>query len=160
MARWTINDRAVEAQSGDNVLGLARRHGLHVWFLCDGRGLCRTCECRVLSGGENLSPPSKIEREAFSAARLAEGFRLACQARVEGPGEVAVVSTAEQVRRQAVALDLPNTVSELARFSFDLSRSLPASAVNAVPQLIARPPTPQRVTRYVRDGLRMMFGLF
>ena len=159
MSRLTINDQLVDARLGENVLSLARRHGSHIWFLCDGRGLCRTCECRILSGGENLSPPSTIERDALSKRRLAEGFRLGCQATVEGPGEIALISTAEHLRRQGAALDLRHLASELSRFSLDFSSGLPQSAMKVLPQLISMPPSLPRAQRYLRDGLRMIVRL-
>jgi len=159
MSRLTINDHTVDARDGENVLALARRHGLHVWFLCDGRGLCRTCECRVLEGADQLNPPTRIERGALAGDRLQEGYRLACQAAVRGPGDVALLSTAERLRRQAVRLDLTDLVAELTRFSFDLSASLPEVSVKVLPRLIAMPPNATGVDRYVRDGLRMMTRL-
>src|SRR5512145_673752 len=108
MSHVTINDEVVDATPGESLLDLARRHGLHIWFLCDGRGLCRTCECRIRSGGDQLSPSSTSECESLSEIRRKEGFRLACQARVESPGPVDVISTAELLRRHGAALDLPN----------------------------------------------------
>ena len=159
MSRLTINDEIVEAGSGENLLGLARRHGSHIWFLCDGRGLCRTCEFRVLSGGEHLSPPSAIERESLSESRRAEGYRLACQAAVKGPGDVTILSTVEHLRRQAIRLDLPDLFAELTRFSVDFSNGLTGSATEAIPRLISTPPSLPGVERYVRDGLRMIARL-
>ena len=159
MSRLTINGHITEARPGENVLSLARRDGLHIWFLCDGRGLCRTCECRILAGGENLSSPSAIERDSLSEGRRAEGYRLACQATVEGPGEIDMISTAERLRRQGASLDLQELLSELTRFSIDFSSSFPESAVQVLPQMISMPPTLPRVQRYLRDGLRMIVRL-
>lgn len=156
MSQVTINDEVVDATPGESLLDLARRHGLHVWFVCDGRGLCRTCECRIRSGGDQLSPPSPSECESLSESRRMEGFRLACQARVESPGSVDVISTAELLRRHGAALDLPNLLSELTRFSADFSRQLPGSVMKIIPRLIAQPPSPGGLQRYARDGLRIM----
>ncbi|HSL23880.1 MAG TPA: 2Fe-2S iron-sulfur cluster-binding protein [Vicinamibacterales bacterium] len=160
MSLLTINGHDVDARPGENVIDVARRHGLHIWFLCDGRGLCRTCECRVLSGGDQLSPPSRSECESLSKGRRAEGFRLACQATIEGTGRVDIISTAEHLRRLGAALDLRELLSELTRFSLDFSSNLPGSAMKVVPRLLSMPPSPRGVQRYVRDGLRMIARLF
>ncbi len=51
-------------------------------FPCGGKGICRGCRIRVLEG--HLEP-SKADLERFSPEELAQGWRLACQARVMGP---------------------------------------------------------------------------
>ena len=69
MSKVTINDETSDAAAGDNILKLARRMGAHVWFVCDGRGLCRSCECRVISGADQLSPPTKMELGSLTDSR-------------------------------------------------------------------------------------------
>lgn len=156
MSHVTINDEVADAAPGESLLDIARRHGLHIWFVCDGRGLCRTCECRVRSGGDQLSAPSTSECDSLSESRLKEGFRLACQARIESPGPVDVISTAEVLRRHGAAVDLPNLLSELGRFSADFSQQLPGSVLKIIPRLIAQPPSAGGLLHYARDGLRVM----
>ncbi len=166
MPKVMINDDVLEAAAGDNLLTLARRNASHIWFVCDGRGLCQTCECKVRSGLESLSPPSKIELDALSDTRRKEGYRLACQSRVVGPGPVDVLSVAEEVKRKAVTVIegkkgstlLDNTrelASSLGRFAFDLTRSMPAVAMHAVPQVVSKPPDIPGVRRYIRDSRRV-----
>ena len=166
MPKVTINDDALDAAAGDNLLTLARRNASHIWFVCDGRGLCQTCECKVQSGLENLSEPSKIEQDSIAESRRKEGYRLACQARVVGPGPVSVLSVAEEVRRKAVDLiegkegksllgHASDLASSLTRVALDFTRSIPAVAVHAIPQVISKPPDIPGVRRYIRDSRRV-----
>ena len=166
MPKVTINDDTLDAAAGDNLLTLARKNASHIWFLCDGRGLCQTCECKVHSGRENLSEPSKIELDAIPESRREEGYRLACQAKFVGPGPVDLISVAEEVRRKAVALvedkegkSLLGKSSELAgsltRVALDFTRSIPSVAMHAIPQVISKPPDIPGIRRYIRDSRRV-----
>ncbi len=51
-----------------------------VEFPCGGRGRCRGCRVKVLAGD---LPPTLDDTRRFSAAELAEGWRLACRLRPE-----------------------------------------------------------------------------
>ncbi len=166
MSKVIFNDDSLEAAAGDNLLTLARKNASHIWFVCDGRGLCQTCECKVQSGLENLSEPSKIELDALAKSRREEGYRLACQTRFVGPGTVTVLSVAEEVRRKAVDLiegkegksflgHASELASSLTRVAFDFTRSLPAVAVHAIPQVIDKPPDLPRIRRYIKDSRRV-----
>ncbi len=165
MLKVTFNDDILNAAAGDNLLTLARKNASHIWFVCDGRGLCRTCECRVKSGAENLSEPSKIERDSITDSRRDEGYRLACQAKVVGPGPVEVISVAEEVRRKAVTLiegkegtmlgNAGKLAESLTRFAVDFTRSIPTVAVNAIPKFLDKPPDIPGVRRYIRDSRRV-----
>lgn len=95
----TINDRPVQAKAGERLLEIARREHAHIGFACDGNGLCQTCQCRVLAGGEYLSPPNEAERTWMPDQRLADGYRLACQASIRGQGPITTITVAEELRR-------------------------------------------------------------
>lgn len=99
MATIIINDETVEGKVGERLVNVARRHGAHIGFMCDNAGTCQGCRCQVLSGGEQLSPPSEVEQAWIPAERLAAGQRLACQAIIRGQGEIRVLSRAEELRR-------------------------------------------------------------
>lgn len=102
-----INDVELEAKVGERLLNVARRNAAHIGFVCDGNGICQTCQCRVLSGAEHLSPPSEAERTWMPERRLAAGHRLACQTALRGAGPVRVLTTAEELRRQTLNLITP-----------------------------------------------------
>lgn len=65
--------------------GLPLREALFargVEFPCGGRGICRGCRVRVLRGEV---PPSPENSAGLRPAEVAEGWRLACRLRAEGP---------------------------------------------------------------------------
>ncbi len=166
MVNVTINDEAFDAAVGDNILALARRKGAHIWFVCDGRGLCKTCECRVLLGLDNLSAPTKIEADMLTESRRKSGHRLACQTKVAISGPVSLISIAEEVRRHTKELFLGaegkkwsenfDTWSDtLSRISLDYLRSLPSAVVHAFPQIMAKPPRPSDLEQFARDAWRV-----
>ena len=94
MAKLEFNDERIESKEGETLVAAARRHGSYVWFLCDERGICQTCECRVISGDENLSEVSKLERAGLREKRRRKGYLLGCQAHLVGSGPVLVVNGA------------------------------------------------------------------
>lgn len=102
-----INDVSLEAKMGERLLNIARRNAAHIGFACDGNGICQTCQCRVLDGAQFLSPPSQAERDWLPEARLAKGYRLACQAGLRGRGPVSILTTVEELRRQTLDVVSP-----------------------------------------------------
>lgn len=107
MPTVVINDVEMEAKLGEVLLNVARRNAAHIGFTCDGNGVCQTCQCRVLVGANQLSPPSEAERAWMPERRLAAGHRLACQAGLRGPGPVHVLTTVEELRRYTLGLLSP-----------------------------------------------------
>lgn len=107
MAQVEINDEMMEAKLGELLLDIARRNAAHIGFGCDGGGLCTMCECRILSGADQLNPPTEAEHIWLPASRLADGYRLGCQAALRGPGPVRILTRAEELRRQLSAIFSP-----------------------------------------------------
>jgi uncharacterized 2Fe-2S/4Fe-4S cluster protein (DUF4445 family) len=70
----------VQAPRGALLSSCLSLYGLE--FPCGGTGLCGGCGVRLLAGS---LPVSEADLAVFSAGQLAEGWRLACQARAEGP---------------------------------------------------------------------------
>jgi ferredoxin len=166
MAKLEFNDERIETQEGETLVQAARRHGSYVWFFCDGRGICQTCECRVISGAENLSEVSQLERDGLAEKRRRKGYRLGCQARLVGSGSVSVVSRAEELRRRAREVLLSSDgrslwerIEDLSGDSLsatsDLLTGVTSVSWQAIPQLVKHPPTPARIADYVRDTIRL-----
>jgi ferredoxin len=97
--RCVINGRPVDVWEGYRLWDAALDADARLWKWCGGEGLCATCAVIPVSGGENLSPPTKLERFslalwfvkplAFARKRWkARPIRLACQSYVNGPVEV------------------------------------------------------------------------
>jgi len=74
--------RQAAAKDDEALLDVARRAGVPLANSCGGVGVCARCKVRVVSGTENLSPPTSIEVR-FSRG-FGEGDRMACQAVVTG----------------------------------------------------------------------------
>ena len=70
------------AKDDETLLDVARRVGAPLANSCGGVGVCARCKVRVVSGAENVSPPTSIEVR-FSRGFI-EGERMACQAVVTG----------------------------------------------------------------------------
>ncbi len=137
-----VNGTPMDAKIGERLIDVARRNGAHVGFVCNGAGICQTCQCQVLSGAENLSPLSPTEQAWLTESRLNEGHRLACKAAIRGDGTVEMSSKAEDLRRRAMAVISPpagsNPVAQVgplvqyvARMAFDEVSRFPFNAINA-----------------------------
>jgi ferredoxin len=132
----------MEAKVGERLIDVARRNGAHIGFVCNGAGICQTCQCQVLSGAENLSPVNESEQAWLSESRLNEGHRLACKTAVRGAGAIEIRTKAEDLRRHALAVISPpsgsNPVAQLgplvqyvARMAVDEVSRFPGNAISA-----------------------------
>lgn len=71
---------------GLTMLELSRLSGVPHAHICSGRGRCGTCRVAVRSGTDQLSRMRDGERHTLAAFAAPPDVRLACQARVLGPG--------------------------------------------------------------------------
>lgn len=107
MPEGIINDEVLTIEPGERLLDVARRHAVHIGFVCDGHGLCQMCECTVERGMEHLSPTTEAEETWLTTQQMEHGHRLACQASLRGPGPVKLQTRAEELRRQATLVMKP-----------------------------------------------------
>jgi len=70
--------RRAQIPRGATLLDAARAAGVAIHAVCGGAGTCGACRVRIAEGA--VAAASDAEREALSAAELAAGMRLACQA--------------------------------------------------------------------------------
>src|SRR5512147_94532 len=68
-------------------IDLARQVGLYLPSLCGGRGKCAKCRCHPRG---LVTEPTPLEMELLAVDELANGVRLACQARPLGAVEVVI----------------------------------------------------------------------
>ena len=101
MVLWRIRrDRALPVQVAydDGLVGQGRR-GLSVLeisqandiahaHVCSARGRCGTCRVQVDHGAQSLTALNDLEESTLARLHAPPGVRLACQARVLGPGVV------------------------------------------------------------------------
>jgi chlorosome envelope protein X len=98
----TINDRECSAKPGDRLLDVARASHSHIGYFCGGNALCQTCYVKVLEGQDLLSPMTSAEKAMLSDTLIREGTRMACQATIEKPGTITLLSTVEEARRMTL----------------------------------------------------------
>ncbi len=84
-----INGTVVETKRQGSLLELMLEAGAFVDAPCGGKGRCG--KCRVAASGE-LSLPTEAERRLLSPAELADGIRLACEAKPLGDVQVRTLS--------------------------------------------------------------------
>lgn len=99
----------VEAEAGETILSVAQRGGVGLAAVCGGAGTCGRCLVQVMSG--TVSPPDENELRRIEAAQQAQGFRLACAARVQSNLRVNVPSssltTTQRTQIEGRELDIP-----------------------------------------------------
>ncbi|MCG8351929.1 MAG: (2Fe-2S)-binding protein [Chloroflexales bacterium] len=167
MTTVVINDEAMNAAIGEDLLAIARRNVAHIGFLCDGRGACPTCQCRVLSGEQYLSPPNNFEYSWLSGAQIYDGRRLACQVILQSDGPVSVITGAEETRRLFFNVFFPpmssNRGESLGRLFNNLgwntlqyASRFPFNVLNTWPRFVSMPPYLRGVTQYVADVQRLI----
>jgi uncharacterized 2Fe-2S/4Fe-4S cluster protein (DUF4445 family) len=81
MARILLRPLGVEMSTEPGSALADALAGQGVEFPCGGRGRCRGCRIRVVEG---LLPETDADRERLTPAERADGWRLACQAKVAG----------------------------------------------------------------------------
>lgn len=88
----------VETRQGRHELAVAPRSNLLQAILAAGvpyrwscsQATCGKCQCQVLEGRESLQRPTVNEPARLSQTLVDMGFRLACQAKVLGPGPIVI----------------------------------------------------------------------
>jgi 2Fe-2S ferredoxin len=81
-------ERSAVAKQDETLLDVARRAGAPLGNSCGAIGICARCTVVVVTGAENLSPPTSIESRVAAQRGLSPNERLACQAVVNGPCEI------------------------------------------------------------------------
>lgn len=77
--RITFDPDAVEINTspGETLLDCAKANGIRIASACGGRGICKSCVVHFTDG--EIPEPSNGDKQFFSAAKLAKGWRRACQ---------------------------------------------------------------------------------
>ena len=77
---------SAQGRRGLSILELSRLNDIPHAHVCSARARCGTCRVHVEAGAQSLSPQNELERATLARVSAGEGDRLACQARVLGPG--------------------------------------------------------------------------
>ncbi|MDX8390718.1 MAG: 2Fe-2S iron-sulfur cluster-binding protein [Mariprofundaceae bacterium] len=72
--------RVISVKSGTTVLQAALEKKIHLNHSCDGNLACATCHIYILSGEDDLTPPSIEEENMLESANNPQAnSRLSCQ---------------------------------------------------------------------------------
>jgi uncharacterized 2Fe-2S/4Fe-4S cluster protein (DUF4445 family) len=115
---------------GTRLVEAAAEAGIVLEVPCGGEGLCGKCRVIVASGA---GQPTPVERDHFSAAELASGWRLACQTEVQGPMDVVVPPTSQVAAEPKI---LQDTGSASVPPAFFVPGETPAFFVSGVPSAL------------------------
>ncbi len=88
----------VLCENKNSLLETLREQGILLSASCNGRGTCGKCRVQILKGQADIS---KSDRQFFSEAELASGWRLACTAR---PADLCTVLVPDQNENTAAIL--------------------------------------------------------
>jgi adenylate cyclase len=80
--------KSAEAKANETILDAGRRAGVPIGNSCGAVGVCARCRVKIVSGSENLTPPTEIEGRVAERRKLDPDERLACQAVVNGDCKV------------------------------------------------------------------------
>lgn len=79
-------EKEVTVKENQTVLQASLAAGIPHYHACGGKGQCTTCRVLVLSGQENLTPPTSYEKAIKNVKKFPDNVRLACQSYVKGEG--------------------------------------------------------------------------
>lgn len=81
-----------EVPEGCNLLSALQDNKIYLPAICNGRGTCGKCRVKVNAGEFEAT---KEDKALFSPEQLAQGYRLACTARVAGDSEIMILGADE-----------------------------------------------------------------
>jgi len=93
-ARDLSTRRTLSAPAGTTLLKAAHDGGLDVTATCGGRGRCTSCRIKFISG--TVPPPTLADEVQLGDDLVREGYRLACQCRLDEPLTVQLAPPLEE----------------------------------------------------------------
>jgi ferredoxin, 2Fe-2S len=97
------HDKAIEVRDGMTFLQTANQAKVLLKQKCGGKGACATCKVQVTHSDGELAALTPMEVRMLNEKAIKDGFRLACQIKVNGDAEITVP---EDPLRRAVRLQL------------------------------------------------------
>ncbi len=98
--RFERENREGIVAAGTYLIDAAKRFGIHFEDVCVPDTDSHFCSMVVTTGSDILSEVTKAESEHFAKAGRKKNERLACQVKIENPGEVEIM-TEEKVKDPA-----------------------------------------------------------
>lgn len=96
-----VSDNIVRCPLGTNLMEALSLCGVHVPFVCAGRGTCGKCRIRVLSPDV---PESDVDRKFLSAKERNSGIRLACRVTVDSEMEIEVPDSEDNMQVEGISV--------------------------------------------------------
>lgn len=90
--------RRLTVPEGTTLLRAAQGAGVEITATCGGRGRCTSCRVRLIQGV--APPPTLADEVQLGDAQVREGYRLACQWRLEESVTVTVAPPVEEAAYQ------------------------------------------------------------
>ncbi len=100
---------------GSYLIDDAKRMGIAIAGDCSDPETAHSCAMVISKGAELLSEATSLEKEVLSKQELKSGKRLACQTKIEKPGELTVSSVQKPKKKKKKK----KTVQEKFREEFD-----------------------------------------
>jgi len=98
---------------GTYLIEAARRMGAPLGAGClAGKGDCPSCVVAIKAGASLLSPPTSIENRLLGTTGLSDFLRMACQAKIEGQGDIVLMVTAYRPQETPPPVDLPADIEK------------------------------------------------
>src|SRR5687768_2896633 len=97
---------------------VAKRFGIRLEGACVPESDLHFCSLVISSGRDLLSAETKAETEHFAAHGRKDGERLACQVRIEKPGEVVIMTEEKASKEPAVEAAVDSDANEQYRKEF------------------------------------------
>ncbi len=94
--KFEREDRSGLVAAGTYLFDAAGRLGIETEAECGRVGACDSCAMRITAGGELLSEPTLAELNQLNNERRKNGERLSCQAKIEKPGELTVMTNKKE----------------------------------------------------------------
>jgi serine/threonine protein kinase/class 3 adenylate cyclase/hemoglobin-like flavoprotein len=161
-------------EPASTLLDLALRAGIPHFHECGGRARCSTCRVRIVSGGQNVSPPNADEKKLASRFNFSPDIRLACQLTVKGDVAVQrlILDTEDfGLLRHEVGQGAPAQEAALAVLSCELKsfagfvrKFPPYDVVHVLNRFFLQigepvPANGGRIERYAGEEMTALFGL-
>ena len=105
------NDRVVEVNGGNHLLGSLLQYDIFIPSACGGRGSCGLCKVKVLSGGGPLLP---TETPYLTRQEQGNHIRLACQVKVRSDVKIEIPEELFNIR------EYTTTVEKIENLTYDI----------------------------------------
>jgi ferredoxin, 2Fe-2S len=76
---------SIDVADGSNLMRALLNNGIPVASSCNGDGVCTKCRIKIISGKENLSPETDLEKDLRDIHDIPNSERISCQTTVNGP---------------------------------------------------------------------------